>query len=120
VCNQYIYSERHRERRPADFNRVHAGAPLRCVQYRIGDGRFRFDEAGFQRWLTTMEARFALAGRETYALPRYDRHDAVVVTVDHIDVLTFVPRPGTQSLHAVASNARRHPESSQSAVNRRP
>jgi hypothetical protein len=113
VCNQYIYSARHRERRPADFNRVYAGAPLRCVQYRIGDGRFRFDEAGFQRWLTTMETRFALAGRETYSLPRYDRHDAVVVTVDHIDVLTFVPRPGTQSRHAVASNARRHPESSQ-------
>jgi hypothetical protein len=102
VCNQFIYSARRRADRPPDFDRVRIGCPLRCVQYRIGDDRFLFDKPGFEHWLTEMETRFALAGRETYAIPRYDKRDAVLVTVDHIDVLRFVPRSETQSLHTAS------------------
>jgi hypothetical protein len=103
VCNQFIYSPRHRERRPPDFNRVQAGCPLRCVQYRIGHEQFPFDQRGFERWLAEMETRFLLAGRETFAIPRYDKHDAVLATVDHIDVLTFVARPGMQDRQSPVS-----------------
>jgi hypothetical protein len=116
VCNQFIYSPRHRERRLPDYKRVQAGCPLRCVQYRIGDEHFLFDQRGFGRWLAEMETRFVLTGRETYAIPRCDKHDAVLVTLDHIDVLTFVPRPETQSSQARPSSGQelaiesRHPE----------
>jgi hypothetical protein len=107
VCNHFIYSARRRAHQLPDFNRVQASRPLRCVQYRIGDDQFVFDEPGFQRWLSEMETRFELAGRETYAIPRYDKRDTVLMTVDHIDVLKFVPR--SSSTRELAIDAR-YPE----------
>ena len=71
---------------------VEANRPLRCVQYRIGDKQALFDSEAFGRWLTEMQGQYRLASYETYPIPRFDKREQVLVTVDYIDVLKFVPR----------------------------
>ena len=96
VCNQHIYSRRPHVPYPRD---VDDARPLRCVQYRVGDKQFSFDRPAFQRWLAEMQKSFVLDSFETFSIPRYDKRDRALVTVDYIDVLKFVP-------HASAAESR--------------
>lgn len=95
VCNQHIYSRQPHVARPPDKNSRAPDRPLRCVQYRIGDRDFSFDQQAFNRWLSEMQSHYVLESFESYSIPRYDKRDQVLVTVDYIDVLKFIPRPTT-------------------------
>jgi hypothetical protein len=109
VCNQHIYSARHHAHRPPDFSRVQRGRPLRCVLYRIGDHPLPFDRDGFEDWVSEMETRYVLAGRETWSVPRYDKHDRLLVTVDYIDVLKFIPRTSREGSHSEVARYEQRP-----------
>jgi hypothetical protein len=89
LCNKYIYSPRHlmREPRPA-----YAPAPatryLRCVLYRdLGKGDFQ--QEVFDRWLAEMKQRHRYAGMDRFPLPRHDKRNKRLVTIDYIEIYRF-------------------------------
>jgi hypothetical protein len=101
LCNQHIYSPRHVQHRRPDLDRVRDGTPLRCVQFRFDADRLPFDDEAFNAWLSEMQLRYQLIGRDTYPFPRCDRRDRVV-SVDFIDVLTFGQRHSGDTAPAMA------------------
>jgi len=90
LCNQRIYSPRHHKGLPPRYDRVSRDWPLRVVVYRVA--KCPFDQQKLDAWLEGMQAECELAGRETYPVPRYDKRERHVITVDEITVFTFVPR----------------------------
>ncbi len=89
LCNKYIYRPSHlvREPRPA-----YAPAPttryLRCVLYRdLGKGDFQ--QEAFDRWLAGMKQRHPYVGMDRFPLPRHDKRNRRLVTIDYIEIYRF-------------------------------
>ncbi len=93
ICNKRIYSPVEAWAKPPNWDRISAHWPLRCVVYRVP--RLEFDEQALARWLKDMQSRYKLLSRETYPVPRYDRRQKRLVTVDYLDIYKFVPKKAT-------------------------
>lgn len=89
LCNKYIYAPTRivREPRPP-----HAPRPerryLRCVLYR-DLGKDDFQQEPFDRWLEEMRRRHKYAGMDRFPLPRHDKRNRRLVTIDYIEIYRF-------------------------------
>jgi 4-amino-4-deoxy-L-arabinose transferase-like glycosyltransferase len=92
-CNQRIYSPRHHNGAPPDFQRVTQEWPLRCVEYRASF--YDYDQEKLDAWLAEMQTDYRLVSQDTYAFPRYGKRERNLTTVDYLDVFKFVPRDRT-------------------------
>jgi hypothetical protein len=90
LCNQRIYSARHRRGEPPCLERVSDQWPLRCVLYH--STCYPLDQQAFDAWLSGMQARWRLVGRRGYPLTHAGRRDRPPLDRVTIDVWEFVPR----------------------------
>lgn len=90
LCNQRIYSPRHRLGQPVDWNRISADWPLHCVEYRAQV--YKYDESACRQWLAEMNQRFRLVSRDTFPSPVFDRRGHQLLCADSLVVYKFVPR----------------------------
>jgi hypothetical protein len=94
LCNQRIYSARHAQRRPPQWERISATWPLRCVQY--WSSEHPYDHAARDGWLASMRARYELVDRRTYPLSYIVGRDQCLKCVDQMEMYVFISRkPGT-------------------------
>jgi hypothetical protein len=90
LCNQKIYSPRHARGEPLRLDLVTENRPLRVVQFRAQV--YKYDQAAFDRWLASMEARYELVSRDTFAFPCFDQRGRNLLCLDHVDVFKFTPK----------------------------
>ena len=89
LCNKYIYTPKRLVRTPRP---AYAPAPaqryLRCVLYRdLGKGDFQ--QEAFDRWLDGMKQKYTYAGMDQFALPRHDKRNQRLVTIDYLEIYRF-------------------------------
>ncbi|MFC1766304.1 hypothetical protein ACFL6U_30035 [Planctomycetota bacterium] len=89
-CNKYIYAPRHMVREPRP---VYAPIPetriLRCVLYRdMGCGDFQ--QEALDQWLSQMKQKYEYLGMESYPLPRHDKRNRYLKTIDYIIIYKFI------------------------------
>jgi hypothetical protein len=103
LCNQRIYSSRHAQRQPPQWDRVSASHPLRCVEYRTrGCPR---DENAYAQWLSHMRSRYDLVGQKNYPVRHLNAGDNA-----DVNILEFVPKrpgPGSQNTARLGTSAAR-------------
>jgi hypothetical protein len=88
LCNQKIYSPRHRAGLAPNWEAVGAGRPLRCVLY----NEWPETSPTCAAWLAGMTARYRLIERETFIInPSAHRDDGTDIE-DRYTVLTFLAR----------------------------
>lgn len=90
LCNQRIYSPRHRLGRPLDWGRVSADWPLHCVEYRAQV--YEYDESACRAWLEEMNRRFRLVSRDEFPSPVFDQRGHHLLCADRLVIYKFVPR----------------------------
>ncbi|HEV3338784.1 MAG TPA: hypothetical protein VG125_00460 [Pirellulales bacterium] len=95
VCNQRIYSPRHRSGRPVDWGRVGADWPLCCVEYRAEV--YPYDEAAQQAWLDSMGERYDLVSCNELPSPVYAQRGGILLCSDKLILYKFVPRGAVAS-----------------------
>ncbi len=88
-CNQRIYSNRHARRLPPQLERISKDRPLRCTRFRPA-ATTEQDEARFEEWLRTMEAKYRLVAREKYPLTFFVR-ERELQYIDQVELYEFVP-----------------------------
>ena len=91
LCNQRIYSDRHRLGRPIAWDRISATHPLLCVLYNE-DPR---DDPAFRSWLAGMTARYDLRAHSTFDVNAGTGREGSLE--DRYEVFEFVPRARTAS-----------------------
>lgn len=97
LCNQRIYSPRHRGLGHApDWDAISAERPLVCVVYWVGD--LARDEAKFNAWLAEVGQRFDLADRERHVINPDSGY------TETYELYTFVPRVTTAGLDSIHAN----------------
>ncbi len=88
LCNQRIYSPRHRRGpRPIDWSAIRDDHPLRCVVYSIPG--MPCDKAALDRWLADMQRRYRLVDHQRHLL----NADSTWYH-EQIELYDFVPKPG--------------------------
>jgi hypothetical protein len=98
-CNQRIYSRRHAHHLPPQLKQVSKDRPLRCARFRPSTATSQ-DEAEFQEWLRSMEAKYRLVAREKYPLTFVVR-ERELQYIDQVEMYEFVPsEKQTASLEA--------------------
>jgi hypothetical protein len=101
LCNKSIYTPRHMIREPRPR---YAPAPsrryLRCVLY-LDLGKEDFQQEAFDRWLAGMKQKYEYVGMDRFPLPRHNQRNTRIVTVDYIEVYTFVLTGDNQELGSV-------------------
>lgn len=90
LCNQRIYSPRHRLGKPVEWSRISADWPLHCVEYRAEV--YPYDESACQRWLDEMQKRFRLVSRDEFPSPVFDQRQTHLLCADKLVIYKFVPR----------------------------
>jgi len=94
LCNQKIYSPRHRAGRPPNLASISAEHPLRCVMFR--SSQQPFDQHGFDSWLATMQSRYALVAHEQYPLGVFHK-DRDFQGMTYVELYEFVPHQDAES-----------------------
>ncbi|HET6883184.1 MAG TPA: glycosyltransferase family 39 protein [Pirellulales bacterium] len=89
VCNQRIYSPRHRRGEPVAWERISAGWPLHCVEYRAQV--YKYDDDACQAWLDRMAERYHLVSRDTIPSPVFDQREHKLLCTDELVIYKFVP-----------------------------
>lgn len=89
LCNQRIYSDRHRRGLPPVWDRVSATHPLLCVLFNESPR----DDPAFRSWLEGMAARYDLHGHSTFDVNAGTGR--VGGLEDRYEVFEFVPRSRT-------------------------
>lgn len=84
-CNQEIYSPRHRQGPPPNWEAISADHPLRCVVYSI-PGLKRDDEL-FAAWMADMTTRYELIDEERYLV-----NSQSIPYREALEIYEFVPR----------------------------
>jgi hypothetical protein len=93
LCNQRIYSPRHARGELVAWDRISAERPLRYVEYRGGE--FPYDEAARDRWLSSMESRYQLVGRERYPFVQASGVGQPAREIDYVEIYKFIPHSGS-------------------------
>ena len=91
LCNQKIYSPRHRHGSGVNWTRVSADRPLRCVLY----NEWPENNPACSDWLGTMTERFEIRNRQTFVINESSYRDDGTDIEDRYTVIEFVPRHGT-------------------------
>ncbi|HWB09078.1 MAG TPA: glycosyltransferase family 39 protein [Pirellulales bacterium] len=90
VCNQRIYSPRHRLGKPVNWQRISADWPLHCVEYRAEV--YPYDESAQQAWLNSMGERYELLSRDVFPSPVYQQRGSNLLCCDKLVLYKFAPR----------------------------
>ncbi len=90
LCNQAIYSPRHHRNLPVEWNQASEQRPMRIVIYRPGN--IHFDHQGYRRWRAELTEKFRIVAWEQFAMPCYGKREREPSNVDHIEVMTVIPR----------------------------
>lgn len=89
LCNKYIYQSRSMVKEPRPYyTPVPRTSLLRCVLYK-DLGKEDFQQERFDRWLAHMKQQYQFVGGEVYPLPRHDKRNRRIVTVDYLEIYTF-------------------------------
>lgn len=91
LCNQRIYSPRHRRGHGPRWERITAEHPLRCVQFVAPS--CDFDEAAFEDWMDSMLARYDLTAQTAFPFAAFDKHERDLRGRDYVRIYHFVPKP---------------------------
>lgn len=90
LCNQRIYSPRHRARLPPKPEESSLGKPVRYVLYR--DPMLPFDQAGFEQWQSWLRARHRVVGQESFWFTRFDKSERTLRAIDRLEVWKCVQK----------------------------
>ncbi len=90
LCNQAIYSPRHHRGEAARWDQLSQQRPMRIVVYRPGN--IPFDHQLYRRWRAQLQEKFRIVAWEQFAMPCYGKREREPSNVDHIEVLTIIPR----------------------------
>lgn len=90
LCNQQIYSPRHRRREPVHWDRISDDHPLRCVVF--ATQLTPYDDAAEARWAAEMQTRYDLASRESYPFSYFSKNERDLAVMDHLRIYRFVPK----------------------------
>jgi Dolichyl-phosphate-mannose-protein mannosyltransferase len=93
LCNQKIYSARHRRGQGVNWDTVSADKPMRCVLY----NEWPENNAACSAWLREMTERFDVRNRETFIINESSFHDDGTDIEDRYTVFEFVPRGGERA-----------------------
>ena len=88
LCNQKIYSPRHREDAGVNWDKVSSDRPLRCVLY----NEWPESNPACSAWLQEMCERFQVRRCETIVINESSRRDDGTDIEDRYTVYEFVPR----------------------------
>ena len=88
-CNQRIYSSRLAHGLPPKLDQVSKDHPLRYARFRPSAATEQ-DDASFQAWLLTTEAKYRLVSREKYPLTFFV-HEHELQYIDQVEMYEFVP-----------------------------
>jgi hypothetical protein len=88
LCNQKIYSDRHRLGLGVNWDAVSASRPLRCVLYNERPE----NNPACSTWLREMTERFEMRSRATYVINQSTYRDDGTDIEDRYTVYEFVPR----------------------------
>jgi hypothetical protein len=89
LCLQRIYSRRHQQRRPPDWDNISAERPLRCVLL----NRMPTDVPAFLNWIETHRDRYRLQDVRTYPASRGSQAEPAQIYV----VCEFAPVASMQT-----------------------
>lgn len=95
LCNQHIYSPRHRRHEPIHWDRISDEHPLRCVVF--ATQLTPYDESAEARWAAEMQTRYELASRESYPFSYFAKNERDLAVMDHLRIYRFVPKPDDAS-----------------------
>lgn len=90
LCNQRIYSPRHRRGEAPHWERITAQHPLRCVQFVAPS--CDYDEAAFRRWMDSMLERYELESQTSLPFAVLDKRERDLRGRDYVRVYHFVPK----------------------------
>ncbi len=91
LCNQAIYSPRHHRGEAVQWDQLSEQRPMRIVIYRPGN--LRFDHHRYRHWRARLQEKFRIVAWEQFAMPCYGRRrERGPTNVDHIEVITVIPR----------------------------
>jgi hypothetical protein len=90
VCNQRIYSPRHRLGKPVAWSNIRDDWPLRCVEYRAEV--YPYNEPANRAWLDSMDMRYELVSRDVFPSPVFDQRGQNRLCFDSLVIYKFVPR----------------------------
>ncbi len=90
LCNQAIYSPRHHRGEEPAWDEVSEQQPLRIVIFRPGTTQFRHEL--YRHWRSQLQVKFRIVAWEQFAFPCYGKREKKLSNVDHVEVITVVPR----------------------------
>jgi hypothetical protein len=88
LCNQKIFSPRHRDGVSVNWNMVSPHRPLRCVLY----NEWPENDPACSAWLLEMTRRFEVRSRRTFVVNESSHRDDGTDVEDRYTVFDFVPR----------------------------
>jgi hypothetical protein len=88
LCNQKIYSPRHRSATRVASDSFFADDPVRCVLY----NEWPENSPGCSAWLARMTKRYHVRNRETFVINESTHRDDGTDVEDRYTVFEFVPR----------------------------
>jgi hypothetical protein len=88
LCNQKIYSPRHRQGAAMEWDSVSSDRPLRCVLY----NEWPENNPACSVWLQGMCERFKIRKREIFIINESGHRDDGTDVEDRYTVFDFVPR----------------------------
>jgi hypothetical protein len=106
LCNQRIYSPRHRAGAGVNWNLVSAHRPLRCILYNERPE----DNPACSAWLVEMTEQFELSNRRSFVINESSHRDDGTDVEDRYTVFDFVPRslePARRIVRDTSPDARR-------------
>jgi hypothetical protein len=101
LCNQKIYSPRHRRDIAVNFDAISANRPLRCVLY---NERLEQNPA-CSAWLEEMTARFEMRNCQSFVVNEPSHRDDGTDVEDLYTVYEFVPRSGAPPSRVASDTA---------------
>ena len=107
LCNQRIYSPRHRKGVGVNWNAVSTHRPLRCVLY----NECPENDPACSAWLVEMTEQFELGNRRSFVVNESSHRDDGTDVEDRYTIYDFVPRsvePARRIVRDASPRAMRH------------
>jgi hypothetical protein len=97
LCNQKIYSPRHRHDAPVNWIAISAARPLRCVLY----NEWPENNPACAAWVAGMSRHYRVMNRETFVMNKPGHRDNGTDVEDRYTVYEFVAKDAAQALGAM-------------------